>query len=339
MTSTIPLIRAAVVVPWIRWLEDHGKPADPRLAQADLAYLPVDDPNCPVPLLNAFAFARRMAQTEGVDIGCRVASNATITQLANLGLVMRTGGTPRRALLRTAAALPRHCTHELLTVTETEGGIVVRDIWQWPFDPETLHAVQQNVVSIIGCICRMTGLDMPYFDDVTMVPHPVAGLDHVARHLGCPVHAAAHPRLDVTIPTAIAQAGFLPAFANSPADPPVHEDWIRLRQDGTLTTSARITLDVMMKGGLPTIEQLAASAGTSVRTLQRRLGQEGTTFAALIDDTRRGIATHALGAENTDLAALSSRLGYSHPAAFTRAVRRWTGLSPRALRKDLRDGS
>ncbi|QEW19408.1 Virulence-regulating protein VirS [Marinibacterium anthonyi] len=335
MTSTIPLIRAAVVVPWIRWLEDQGKSPAPRLAKADLEYLFVDDPNCPVPLLNAFSFARQMAETEGVDIGCRVASNATIAQLANLGLVMRNGGSPRRALSRTAAALPRHCTHEIIAVTETGGGIVVSDNWQWPFDAETLHVVQQNVASIMRCVCHMTGLDEPYFDQVRMVPHPVAGLDHVARHLGCPVVPSDHQRLEVSIPNMVADAPFLAAFADTPAAQPLRGDWLRLREDGTLTASARITLEVMMKGGLPTVEQLAASAGTSVRTLQRRLGQESTTFAMLLDDVRRGIATQALGSRNIDIAALASQMGYSHPGAFTRAVRRWTGLSPRAFQQNL----
>ncbi|WP_158967296.1 helix-turn-helix domain-containing protein [Chachezhania sediminis] len=313
-------------------MEDHGKAPLDRLAEVDLAYLPVDDPNCPVPLLNTFAFARRMAQVEGVDIGCRVATNATIEQLANLGLVMRHGGTPRGAFLRTAAALPRHCTHEIVTVSESGTGIVVCDGWQWDFDAETLHAVQLNVASIIRCVCQMTGLDGTLFKEIRMVPHPVAGLDHAVRHFGCPVLPAPDRRLQVSIPGRIADTPFLACHSDLPDALPTREDWLRLRQDGTLATSARIALTVMLRGGLPTVDHLAFSAGTSVRTLQRRLGEEGTSFAGLLDDVRHRIAIEALGSDGGDIASLASQLGFSHPAAFTRAVRRWTGQSPKALR-------
>lgn len=104
-----------------------------------------------------------MAVAEGNDIGCGVVSNYTIEELANIGLVMRHGGTPRGAFKRTAAALPCHCTHEIMEDQDTEGGILVSDLWQCDFDTETLHVVQQNVASIIQCVCMMTGRQRPYF--------------------------------------------------------------------------------------------------------------------------------------------------------------------------------
>jgi AraC-like DNA-binding protein len=333
MASIIPLIRSAVLVPWVRWLEANGIPPGLRLAEADLAYLPVNDPNGPVPLLNVFDFARRMAIAEGDDIGCRVVSNSTIEELANIGLVMRRGRTPHGALERTAAALPRHCTHEVIQVQDTGDGLLVSDLWRWNFDTETLHVVQQNVASIIECICKMTGRERPYFEFVRMLEHPAAGLDHLAGHFGCPLLPATQARLEVKIPKEVADAPFLETLTEEPDALSLPEDWTRLREGGALSASARIVLGVMLRCGTPTVERLASSAGMSVRTMQRRLGEEGTGFAQLLDEVRSEIAKERLSGGDVDAATVAQELGYSHPAALTRAVRRWTGRSPRSFRR------
>jgi AraC-like DNA-binding protein len=332
LTSIIPLIRAAVLVPWINWLDANGIPYRPRLAEADLEYLSVDDPNSPVPLLNVFDFARRTAITEGIDIGCRVVSESIIEELANIGFVMRHGGTPRGALKRVAAALPRHCTHELIEIDEVEDGIIVSDVWQLDIDPETLHIVQQNVASIIQCICKLTGLGSTYFSYVRLVPHPDAGFDHLASYFHCPILPATRARLEVKIPNELADTPFVEPLSDGSKSLPTPEAWTRLRDGGTLAASARIALRVMFRSGTPTIEQLAFSAGMSARTLQRRLREESTAFSMLLDEVRATIAVEKLTSGDIDVATLARELGYSHTAALTRAVKRWTGKTPSGFR-------
>ena len=87
--------------------------------------------------------------------------------------------------------------------------------------------------------------------------------------------------------------------------------------------------------GAPTIRTVAKRLGTSVRTLQRRLGEHDAVFSALVDDVRREIALRYLDgtAELTEIAFLT---GYSELSAFSRAFRRWTGSTPLAERKRLR---
>jgi AraC-like DNA-binding protein len=109
------------------------------------------------------------------------------------------------------------------------------------------------------------------------------------------------------------------------------EAWTRLRDGGTLAASARIVLREMLRSDLPTVERLAFSAGMSARTLQRRLREEGTGFGELLEKVRREIAVKKLSSGDVEIAALARELGYSHTAALTRAVKRWTGRSPRSL--------
>ena len=55
-----------------------------------------------------------------------------------------------------------------------------------------------------------------------------------------------------------------------------------------------------MRGDRPTISKVSKSLGLSARTMQRRLGELGTTYQALLDDVRRQSARRLL--TNTDLA-------------------------------------
>lgn len=83
-------------------------------------------------------------------------------------------------------------------------------------------------------------------------------------------------------------------------------------------------------------EAIARRLGVSARTLQRRLEDEGTSFAAVLDDTRRDIALALLADPLHSLRAISARVGYGDQFAFNKAFRRWTGRSPSAYRRALR---
>ena len=71
----------------------------------------------------------------------------------------------------------------------------------------------------------------------------------------------------------------------------------------------------------------------SVRTLQRRLGEEGTSFAALVDEARHALSRELLGGTDLPLVEVASNLGFAEFATFSRAFKRWTGLAPGAYRQ------
>jgi AraC-like DNA-binding protein len=77
---------------------------------------------------------------------------------------------------------------------------------------------------------------------------------------------------------------------------------------------------------------LARARGLTPRTLQRRLAEAGTTFAALVDEGRRRSAEHYLKDETLPLAEISYLLGFRDPGTFHKAFRRWTGVTPGAFR-------
>jgi AraC-like DNA-binding protein len=64
-----------------------------------------------------------------------------------------------------------------------------------------------------------------------------------------------------------------------------------------------------------------------VRTLQRRLREEGTSFAAIVDALRREMALAYLD-RRVSIPEVAQLLGYADTTAFHHAFRRWTGSSP-----------
>jgi AraC-like DNA-binding protein len=79
----------------------------------------------------------------------------------------------------------------------------------------------------------------------------------------------------------------------------------------------------------PTIERVAPRLGMSIRTLQRRLRAWGHSFEGIVDETRREAAIARLTASDTSITETAFLLGYSDLSHFTRAFRRWTGMTPR----------
>ena len=84
--------------------------------------------------------------------------------------------------------------------------------------------------------------------------------------------------------------------------------------------------------GYPHINLAAQLLSCSVRTLQRRLHEEGTNYSEVVEEARRSSAMHALLKTDTSLPDLAAQLGYSEQSAFTRAFRRWTGTTPNRYR-------
>jgi AraC-like DNA-binding protein len=78
-----------------------------------------------------------------------------------------------------------------------------------------------------------------------------------------------------------------------------------------------------------TIAYAAAQIHTSIRTLQRRLSATGLTFTGLLDEIRRSAAIELVLAGALTGTQIAHTLGYSDQAHFTRAFKRWTGVSPR----------
>lgn len=92
-------------------------------------------------------------------------------------------------------------------------------------------------------------------------------------------------------------------------------------------------INYLPDGGVD-IKNVAKLMNMSISALYRELKSEGTTFKNLLLKTRKELSKTYLvqGMTSTQVAYL---LGFSEPAAFQRAFKRWFGVNPGKYRKSL----
>jgi AraC-like DNA-binding protein len=88
----------------------------------------------------------------------------------------------------------------------------------------------------------------------------------------------------------------------------------------------------LLPEGEASLERLAKELHQSPRTLQRRLAAGGLSWQQLLDRTREQLARQYLADRSLSMSDIALLLGYTEQSALTRAVKRWTGKSPRQLR-------
>jgi AraC-like DNA-binding protein len=117
-----------------------------------------------------------------------------------------------------------------------------------------------------------------------------------------------------------------------------HADSLLERLEAGRSTRSRVEalLAPALQTGGASIREIAGHLGVSRQTLFRRLKVEGVTFQQILDELRRKMARHYLTAEKLSVKETAYRVGFSEPAAFSRAFKRWTGSSPREVREGLR---
>lgn len=84
--------------------------------------------------------------------------------------------------------------------------------------------------------------------------------------------------------------------------------------------------------GYPGIDAVAETVGVSRRTLQRVLSAEGLTYRDMIDYYRFETAKRLIREDRIKLSDVAAMLEYNDAGSFSRAFRRWAGVSPRAYR-------
>ncbi len=94
----------------------------------------------------------------------------------------------------------------------------------------------------------------------------------------------------------------------------------------------RKSIYLLLPMGRASVEQIARTLGMNVRTLQRRLGEDGETFSGVINAVRMELAKRYIANPKYPLGRIAELLGYSNHSAFTRWFIAQFKQTPQAVR-------
>jgi AraC-like DNA-binding protein len=113
-----------------------------------------------------------------------------------------------------------------------------------------------------------------------------------------------------------------------------HAEALLEKLEGSRSIRGRVEsmLMPMLHTGDACMDTIAGKLGLSRQTLFRRLKAEGVTFEKVLDELRHKMALHYLSGRKVSVNETAYLVGFSDPAAFSRAFKRWTGFSPGMMR-------
>jgi AraC-like DNA-binding protein len=196
------------------------------------------------------------------------------------------------------------------------------------------HLGEFGTARMIAALRTITGVALSPLEVRLM--HPRQGTSaECRRFFGSPVEYGAAADivrfskdvLAIRIPTADSRLGHI---LRAYADALLHQ--APAQADASLEEKVMAIVADRLGSGRLALGDIARALGLSDRTLRRRLSEAGTSFSALVERKRIDLAREWLTGTDFDLKHISFMLGYSEPAAFSRAFKRRTGSTPGRLR-------
>jgi AraC-like DNA-binding protein len=267
-------------------------------------------------------FGRRLAQRQGIEI------------LGPVGVAARTAATVADALsifsTYMAAYSPAVAIHVAPLGDAQRSSLTI----EFLLDKAPPHP--QTTELSLGLSLRvfrfMMGSD--YAPLSVHVPHdPLTPRADYVRYFGCAPYFAERT------------AGFTVRTAD--LGRPLHRDDVAHRavvdylngitpRNAGIVDSVRTIVRQLLPTGAATLDLVADQFNLHPRAMQRRLAEEDTTFAALVDQVRKDAADRYLRDTDISLSHLTRELGYAEQSVLTRSCRRWFCCGPSAYRSAIR---
>ncbi len=319
-------------------LDSAGIASGPVLLSAGFELTAFDDPNLRHSVLSTQALWRAAA-TAFADPACglRISRHVRPTTFHALGYAVLASVTLREALVRLVhystligdearLSLETSDTTARLSFTHSPG--------DEPMPPEGIDAV----MSLIVRTCRVL-TDRSFRLELVEQRRTAPSNDlPYQRFFRCPVTFSALS--DTLTFSALALDQPLP---NANPELARHNDDLVRRSlaelaQGNLVDRVRTAIAEGALGDASPA-RVARALGLSERSLQRHLAKLGTSFADVLNETRREIACSYLREARWSVTEVAFLLGFDDASSFARAFRRWTGQSPSDFRSPRRPNS
>jgi AraC-like DNA-binding protein len=293
----------------------------------------LEDSDARLPLHTIAAIARAVvASSPTPAFGLRAGAARTARDGGLIGYAMLHSATLRDALRRFARFGRIMGDHNRIEIDEVGSAVTIT--FEGHPVLEAIHDLTElDVAWIVSGVREITSRDLTPREVRFPYPEPAHAaelrsffrctLQFVAPHVAIVLN-----RDDLDLPVAASDptlAGYLDQLADNAVK--------ALGEDDSTTGRLRQVLWSRLSDGAPTLATAAAAMAVSPRTLQRRLRDEGVSFAGALSKLRHDLAVHLLEDRTLAMYEVGFLLGYAEPTAFHRAFRRWRGISPRRFRE------
>lgn len=197
---------------------------------------------------------------------------------------------------------------------------------------QTRHCYESTLSSSVRMMRLLTGRELSPLEVTFKYPEPEDRGEY-ERIFKCPVRFG---RKETSMslswelgntPIPLANAALLASFEQLAEETLVELD----RQREHTRAVTRIILARLDDDAL-SIDKVARAMAVSVRTLQNRLADEGVVFSDLHKDIRHRLARKYLQDQYT-VEQITYLLGFSEPSSFSKAFKKWSGMTPREYRE------
>ena len=300
---------------------------EPLLAEAGISRADLHDPDARIPCtVWGPMFSRALEQRQMKNAGMRLATVTPLGAFPLIDYLIATSQNVGEGLTRLARYLPLVEARSVPQLREDEDPIrVLLDGCDTPLSTE--FTVTINLLHF-----REETEDRfrAAYASFRHQPDDVAEMERV---FSCPVHTRA-----AWNGWALSRETYqLPLRRRDPAlggllQRQADEAIARLPSMEGVALEVRRALASRVGTGDTRIQAIARTCATSPRSLQRRLAAEGVSYQQLLDLARKDAAQRYLTDSPLSIGEVAYLLGYSEPAAFSRAFRRWHHETPRAFR-------
>jgi AraC-like DNA-binding protein len=326
--AAIPLVRAAHLLLYVEVLREAGAPVGPALARSRLPGWIEEQPDAYISLPLVFDWIVGCSREATVmELGFLAARRAGIGSLSRAMREAVLAGPTGFARVTAAARMARRENSALDVRLRREGANVriVCDLAGFRGDAGLGYAEWLNLQALVSIVRSAAGPDWRPIEMTFVAPSPPSAAA-IEAYGGARIRWG-RPHGSILAPAAVLARPCAPsAPAAAPGD--AGEAW-------DFAASLRSAIRPYLGDGHPCLGLAAEIAGTSRRTLQRRLADCGRSWSDLVQEARFEVARDLLADPGLKVIDVAFAAGYENPQHFSRAFRRLAGVTPTAWRRDL----